>query len=69
MGSAAGERGKEQRSATPHSLTCWAGGDKKQSAQRPCLTSALRVVCGNEKAGAGVLSGMDFLLTRTTRKR
>jgi len=27
------------------------------------------VVCGNEKAGAGVLSGMVFLLTRTTRTR
>jgi len=27
------------------------------------------VVCGNEKAGAGVLSGMVFLLPRTTRTR
>lgn len=27
------------------------------------------MVCGNEKAGAGVLSGMVFLLTRTTRTR
>lgn len=42
-------------------------GTIKQNAQRPSLT--LRVVCGNEKAGAGVLSGMVFLLTRTTRNR
>ena len=41
----------------------------RQAAQRPSLTLTLRVVCGNEKAGAGVLSGMAFLLTHTTRKR
>jgi len=35
-------------------------GIKRQDAQRPSLT--LRVVCGNEKAGAGVLSGMVFFV-------
>lgn len=43
------------------------GRGNQTNAQRPNLT--LRVVCGNEKSGAGVLSGMDFLLARTTRTR
>jgi len=45
--------GKEQRSATPRSLTGWVGGDNQteRAATKPDFDS--RVVCGNEKAGAG----------------
>ena len=63
----AGER-ERSSAARPRAArqAVWAG-IIKQNAQRPSRT--LRVVCGNKKAGAGVLSGMVFLLTRTTRTR
>jgi len=59
-------KGAAQRDPAQPDRLGWAG-TIKHNAQRPSLT--LRVVCGNEKAGAGVLSGMVFLLTRTTRTR
>ena len=66
MVSAAGYAGKE--AARPRAAShAGRARIKRQNAQRPNLT--LRVVCGNEKAGAGVLSGMVFLLTLTTRIR
>ena len=53
MGSVAGERERSKRSATPRSLTGWVGGDNQteRAATKPDFDS--RVVCGNEKAGAG----------------
>ena len=59
--------GKKQRSATPRSLTGWVGGNNKtqRAATAPDFDSGWCVAI--KKLVPGFLSGMDFLLARTTR--